>query len=147
MLCCVLYYCIDKTSLLCYILYYCIDKTSLLCCILYYCIDKTSLLCCILYYCIDKTSLLCYILYYCIDKTSLLNKLQTLNLNIVRPFYTLYTLHSDTILCNFTKTNKHCIRLHTNSTVYTIISFGWQTRSNFNRYNLTLPSPGPPPFQ
>ena len=114
----------------------------MLCCILYY-IDKTSLLCCILYYCIDKTSLLCYILYYCIDKTSLLNKLQTLNLNIVRPFYTLYTLHSDTILCNFTKTNKQYIRLHTNSTVYTIISFGWQTRSNFNRYNLTLPSPPP----
>ena len=50
-----------------------------------------------------------------------------------------YTLHSDTILCNFTKTNKQYIWLHTDSTAYTIISFGWQTRSNFNRYNLTLP--------
>ena len=88
--CWILYYCIDKTSLLCCILYYCMEKTNLLCYILYYCIDKTSLLCYILYYCIDKTSLLYYILYYCIDKTSLLNKLQTLNLNIGWPFYTLY---------------------------------------------------------
>ena len=62
--------------------------------LLYYCKDKTSLICCILYFCIDKTSLLSCILYYCIDKTSLLNKLQTLNLNIGRPFFTEYTLNT-----------------------------------------------------